>query len=453
MTRFSFNWLARAAAVAAAAVVVTVCWVGCGGDDNPSGGDNNGGNNTGGNNTGGNNTGGNNTGGNNTGGGDGTFKPIEIGNQTWMDRNLNVKTADSKCYGNKADSCAKYGALYSWDEAKTVCPTGWKLPDTTDFNELFVTVGGKRVAGDKLKSKSGWKSGGNGSDEFGFAALSGGYVYPSGNTIASSGVGSYGYWWSATEYGKVAAYYLSMDYDRDEVLDRQNKNKDQYLSIRCIHTRTWGEWVVTTPPTCDAPGVETRTDKENANHKETRMVYQLSGSACTANPSDFVEIDGKKWMKKNMNAVTDSSKCYGDADSNCVKYGRMYAWDKALEICPSGSHLPSRAEFEALAEAAGGMSTAGAKLKASTGWGDNGGTDELGFAALPGGYQTYDNYGGPYFRGIGTSADWWSSHPSGSTHVNNRYSYRLYSDNNRMEAIEAYNGRDSHHSVRCVMDD
>jgi len=488
MNRFTIKKLCRTLALAAVVAVGSVCWSGCGGDDNPSGGGDTGGSNTGGNNTGGNNTGGSNI------AADGTFNPIEIGNQTWADRNTNVRIeGKTKCYGGKADSCTKYGRLYAWEDALTICPAGWKLPDTADFSELLAAVGGAAVAGDKLKSKSGWKSNGNGVDEFKFNALPGGYVYLSGSNLVNNNGGGNGYWWSATESGKVQGYYLGMSYSNDNASYKSALDKDRYLSVRCILDRTnltwsawavttpatcdssgvetrtsrtqninvketrpipplghdWGEWAATPPATCDAPGVETRTCARNAKHKETRVAWQLYGAACTANPSDFVEIGGKKWMKKNMNVPTDSSWCYGDADSNCVKYGRLYTWKMAMEICPSGTHLPSREEFAALGEAAGGMSTAGAKLKAEIGWDDKNGTNDFGFTALPGGYRNYESK----FYSIGTNGGWWTSYPSGSTHVDNRYSYGMSSTSDGLSVQESYNSWANGRSVRCVMDD
>ncbi|MDR2591416.1 MAG: fibro-slime domain-containing protein [Chitinispirillales bacterium] len=46
------------------------------------------------------------------------------------------------------------------------------------------------------------------------------------------------------------------------------------------HVHTWGEWTVTTQPTCYAPGVETRTCALDASHKETRAVAMLTGTVC-----------------------------------------------------------------------------------------------------------------------------------------------------------------------------
>ena len=130
-----------------------------------------------------------------------TYKTIGIGTQTWMAENLNYEykvagsTYGNWCYNNSADSCAKYGRLYSWaaamdsvatgcgyeecevpyDAARGVCPQGWRLPAHTDWWTLLNNVGG----GEYLKSTSGWpKDTSNQSqqvaDAWGFS------VYPSG---------------------------------------------------------------------------------------------------------------------------------------------------------------------------------------------------------------------------------------------------------------------------------
>jgi len=56
---------------------------------------------------------------------------------------------------------------------------------------------------------------------------------------------------------------------------------------------------------------------------------------------DFVEIGGLKWMTKNMNIAIGNSWCYGNDNSNCDKYGRLYDWNTARGVCPSGWHLPN----------------------------------------------------------------------------------------------------------------
>jgi len=149
-----------------------------------------------------------------------------------------------------------------------------------------------------------------------------------------------------------------------------------------------------------------------------------------------VQIGEQIWMAQNLNYAytgvpfdyegytSDSTSwCYDNDPANCDKYGRLYTWAAAMDsvgewstngkgcgfckicsvasagsatlvrgICPSGWHLPKKAEFETLFTAVGGSSTAGTMLKSTSGWDDykgesGNGTDAYGFSALPAGYR------------------------------------------------------------------
>ncbi len=126
----------------------------------------------------------------------------------------------------------------------------------------------------------------------------------------------------------------------------------------------------------------------------------------------YVKIGGKTWMAENLNYQTEKSWCYGDADSNCAKYGRLYDWNTAKTSCPKGWHLPSRKEWGALAKAVGGTEDYGVKgmagkvLKSSSGWDrDGNGTDAYGFTALPGGFRRSNGS----FGGIDGYGNWWTA--------------------------------------------
>ena len=171
-----------------------------------------------------------------------TYKIIQIGTQVWMAENLAYETENSYCPDGDSRNCSKLGRLYTWEAARTACPEGWRLPDSSEFAALIAEAGGTdfanamAVAGEKLKSTSGWFKKGNGSDALGFNALPAGYRGAGSEPDAPAkydGIGGYAYFWSATENTDGLAYYLFLDFSSTAA----NINaflKEDARSIRCI---------------------------------------------------------------------------------------------------------------------------------------------------------------------------------------------------------------------------
>jgi uncharacterized protein (TIGR02145 family) len=174
-----------------------------------------------------------------------TYKTVKMPDgKVWMAQNLNYKpeSGNSWSYNDDESMGEKYGRLYDWDTAKIVCPNGWRLPSREDWDYLGQAVGGEKVpfddgiirwygAGKKLKSKSGWNKNGNGTDDFGFLALPGGFRISLGSFYVA---GNYGHWWTATESGwDDYAYTRYMGYDNDYV-DEGNDGKSRGYSVRCV---------------------------------------------------------------------------------------------------------------------------------------------------------------------------------------------------------------------------
>ena len=163
-----------------------------------------------------------------------SYDIVQIGSQTWMAENLNYEVEGSACPEGDNRNCSKYGRLYTWEVARTVCPEGWRLPDSADFAALIVQAGGAEAAGKSLKSTSGWFKKGNGTDDCGFNALPAGYRL--GGESASGkfdGIGGYAHFWSASETADGLAYYMLLDFS---VLAAKLGafGKDEARSVRCI---------------------------------------------------------------------------------------------------------------------------------------------------------------------------------------------------------------------------
>jgi len=165
------------------------------------------------------------------------YESVEIAGKRWMKKNLNIETADSWCYNESPDSCAKYGRLYTWQAAMTACPAGWHLPTREEWGGLAIAAGGTDTYGDrgninaKLKSTSGW-SFNSGTDDFGFSALPGGYRNTGDSFVEAL---DYGFWWTATEDGSVTnnAYLRYTGFSVGRVRE-DSRMKSNAFSVRCV---------------------------------------------------------------------------------------------------------------------------------------------------------------------------------------------------------------------------
>lgn len=175
-----------------------------------------------------------------------------------------------------------------------------------------------------------------------------------------------------------------------------------------------------------------------------------------------VKIGQQVWMAENLNHTLRGSHCYKESAANCRKYGQLYSWEYAIEVCPDGWHLPSVDDFRKLIETIGGKS-AGKSLKSTTGWArqdgkDCNGTDDFGFSAQAAG-------GNFFFGGYGhmtKHTSFWSStetksEPAGPGLGDNVWAARMYigsnDDCNEIVITSAITGYGiNEFSVRCVKD-
>ena len=160
---------------------------------------------------------------------------VQIGSQTWFAQNLNYEVEGSACPEGDKRNCDKYGRLYTWDMARTVCPEGWRLPDSVDFEKLVLTAGGTEVAGSALKSTSGWFKKENGTDDYGFNAYPAGYRLAGDDATGGrfDGIGGYAHFWSASETSDGLAYYLFLDFS-SKAAKLSAFGKDEARSVRCV---------------------------------------------------------------------------------------------------------------------------------------------------------------------------------------------------------------------------
>jgi uncharacterized protein (TIGR02145 family) len=246
------------------------------------------------------------------------------------------------------------------------CPKGWHLPNEKEWCPLADCGDGQYYSGKKLKAKSGWDKyedrDGNGTDIYGFSALPGGSAYFQKDRFSGdfnySALGTIGYWWIATENDNDYSTLMLGSGGDETVAEKPHYSLSYSLSyfysVRCI--KGSGEY------------------SDNSEHKILSFKDNRDGKTYK-----YVDIGSQTWMAENLNYETPESKCYNDTASYCDQYGRLYNWNEAMGVCPSGWHLPSDKEFRTLNDYVGEYGGKIAeKLKAT----DADGTDDYGFAAL-----------------------------------------------------------------------
>jgi uncharacterized protein (TIGR02145 family) len=188
-----------------------------------------------------------------------------------------------------------------------------------------------------------------------------------------------------------------------------------------------------------------------------------------------VKIGKQKWMAENLKttlyndgtsipnvtedaswfSLTTPAFCwYLNEQENKATYGALYNWyaldpasNGGKNVCPTGWHVSSDAEWTTLIDLLGGESVAGGKLKETglTHWQEpnTGATNEVGFTALPGGLRSPDRQ----FNDIRHLGFWWTA-----TEYDLSLSWLVEIGSDYIEVSRNHFDKVNGFSVRCVKD-
>lgn len=187
-----------------------------------------------------------------------TYNTVLIGTQCWMKENLRTTsyqngtaipnvangptwtglTTGAWCYsGNDPSYNLTYGKLYNWfamKDANGICPAGWHVPSSSEWNALSTFLGGVSAAGGKMKATglTYWSSPNTGAtNSSGFTGLGGGYR--SASTANFGDFLTYAYMWSSTNFNADSGHYFDLRHNTTD-LWYGTQIKQAGLSIRCL---------------------------------------------------------------------------------------------------------------------------------------------------------------------------------------------------------------------------
>ena len=212
-----------------------------------------------------------------------------------------------------------------------------------------------------------------------------------------------------------------------------------------------------------------------SNHTSPTSGYGPNITDSENNTYTTVYIGTQQWMAENLkvtkyndgtaipnitdntqwsNLTTGAWSYYNNDVANNAKYGKLYNWyavspttNGNKNVCPTGWHVPTDAEWTVLTDYLGGTTVAGGKMKevGTTSWNspNTDATNTSLFTGLPGGLRL--NVG--EYGDVGYSGNWWSSseHNTGSAWYRylSKYDGNTYGD---------YSNKAVGLSVRCLKD-
>lgn len=185
------------------------------------------------------------------------YETVVIGDQLWMAENLRTssyndgspitkvtnaafwssQSSGAYCWYNDDSTSYEsvYGKLYNWYAMDNgdLCPLGWHVPDTAEWDGMINYLGGASVASGILKETGTlyWHTPNFGAtDSLDFSARPGGMRTSNG---VFTNITSLAYFWTSTDFASFNAYCRNMYYNSTSVTTG-NEDKNIGYSVRCI---------------------------------------------------------------------------------------------------------------------------------------------------------------------------------------------------------------------------
>jgi uncharacterized protein (TIGR02145 family) len=188
------------------------------------------------------------------------YHSVKIGSQIWMKENLkaakyqngdDIATTDPVTLDITAENAPEYqwlipendnylsdyGRLYTWyvaQDPRNVCPSGWHVPASDEWNTLIMSLYPAESGGGEMKETGTahwYPPNDDATNSSGFTALPGGFRNESGYYGPPSYSGA---WWSASSYDNLRGQCLLLQSNNPNVYADGGSEKTHGYSIRCI---------------------------------------------------------------------------------------------------------------------------------------------------------------------------------------------------------------------------
>lgn len=161
-----------------------------------------------------------------------------IGEHTWMCQNLYTEEPVGRAYQDCDVVEGLFGQYYSWEEAQTICPDGWRLPTAAEFDEDLGTDAGDLMVKARFLDVEMWPYWPEVTitNETLFNAIPVGYMDLATSTQAR-GYKEYAAWWTSDtikEGEDNLGVYRYIYCEEPEIKKGKGSKQSLALSVRCV---------------------------------------------------------------------------------------------------------------------------------------------------------------------------------------------------------------------------
>ena len=164
----------------------------------------------------------------------GEYRAIVNGGLLWMAQNLG-ETGSGMPYEKCEVLNSVFGRYYTYEEALTACPEGWRLPTAAEWDALG-TDAGKLMADATFLDVKLWKHYKEVTitNETGFNAIPTGYIDKTEYYCSNMGIKEYATFWTADSKDDTLAYYRYIFGGNPTVQKGEGSRTTLALSVRCV---------------------------------------------------------------------------------------------------------------------------------------------------------------------------------------------------------------------------
>lgn len=168
-----------------------------------------------------------------------SYTYVTAGGLDWMNGNVEYASVGMP-YEGCSPMTGLFGNLYTYEQAETVCPEGWRLPTMDEWKAVcggdFKGAAGKLMVDAYFNGNKMWEYWPSVkiTNATGLNVIPAGYAIVQGDNWRYAGTNEYATFWTSSDYDEEQKYMVSVYVDQPDVIVGSSHVDNFGASVRCV---------------------------------------------------------------------------------------------------------------------------------------------------------------------------------------------------------------------------